>query len=158
MRIKFFSITSSIIISMWVISSALSAAELANSMVQGGNSDDQKYIGAWAGTFTTGNGNSNELTLTFIKDEKGKWSGKVKYTNPDGGGELSADFKSLEIAGGEMKAKLDMPDREAEATIEGKFVGNNLEGTYAITPKGSTEVAGRGSLKVAKVTEKKAEK
>ncbi len=153
MRIKFFRITSLIIISMWVISPALSAAELTSIMVQGDKSDDQKYIGTWAGTHSREDGSSNKLSFIFIKDEKGKWGGKVKYTNDNG--ELSVDFKSLEIAGGEMKAQLDTPNG-AEAFIGGKFVGNNFEGTYALLPKGSNEVV-EGKLKLTKINEKKSE-
>jgi hypothetical protein len=154
-RIKNFQVTSLIIVSMLFISSALSASEYRGSMVQGNKSSDQKYAGTWSGTYTTGDGNSNVLTFTFTQDEKGKWGGKVKYTND--GGEQSAEFKSLEIADGKMKGKLDMPNGQVEAIIEGKFEGNNFEGTYAIIPTGTTEVAEKGTLKATKTTVKKAE-
>jgi hypothetical protein len=153
MRIKLFRVTSLIIVSMWMITSGLSAAGDPSVMVQGGKSDDQKYAGTWAGTYTTETGSSNKLTYTFIKDEKGKWGGKVNYTND--GGEQSADFKLLEFTAGKMKAKIESPDGQVEVTIEGKFVGNDLEGTYAVSPKGSTEVAEKGTYKATKVTEKK---
>jgi hypothetical protein len=104
-------------------------------------------------------GAQTSLVSLSLRMRRGNWvvrlniHGKVKYTNDSG--EQSVDFKSLEIAGGKMKAKVDMPGGEAEATIEGKFVGDNFEGTYAITPNGSTEVAGKGTLKATKTTEKK---
>jgi hypothetical protein len=72
----------------------------------------------------------------------------VKWVNPEG--EQSADFKSLQIAGGKMKGKIESPDGQVEVTIEGQFQGDNLEGTYAISPKGSTEVVEKGTWKVTK--------
>jgi hypothetical protein len=138
---------------MWLISSGLSAAEYPGSMVQGGKSDDQKYAGTWTGTYTPENGPSNQLSYNFIKDEKGKWGGKVSYTNQDG--EQSADLKSLEFTAGKMTAKIESPDGQVEVSIEGKFDGNTLEGTYAVSPKGSTEVAEKGSWKVSKAPAKK---
>ena len=155
MRIKLLRITPLIIITMWLISSALSAAAYPGSMGQGGKSDDQKYAGTWTGTYTAENGSSNSLTYTFTKDEKGKWGGKVTYTNDNG--EQTADLKSMEITAGKMTAKIESPDGQVEVLIEGKFVGNNLEGTYSVSPKGSTEVAEKGSYKASKSTAKKTE-
>jgi flavodoxin len=153
MRIKLFFVASLIIVSMWMITSGLSAAGDPGRMVQGSKSNDQKYAGTWDGTYTTGDGGSNQLSFNFIKDAKGKWSGKVTYKNDSG--DQSVDFKSLEIAGGKMKAKIDMPNGQAEAIIEGKFVGNNLEGTYTIISKGSAEVAEKGTWKATKTIAKK---
>src|SRR5215510_8980546 len=155
MRIKLFHITPLMIVSMWLISSVLSAAEFPGSVVQGGKSDDQKYAGTWIGTYTPESGDSNQLTYTFIKDERGKWSGKVKYVNQDG--EQSAELKSLEITAGKMTAKIESTDGQVEVNIEGKFQGDSFEGTYAVSPKGSTEVAEKGSYKCSKSTAKKAE-
>jgi len=120
-------------------------------MLQEVKSDDQKYAGTWTGTFSPENGDSGQLKYTFIKDEKGKWSGRVNYRDQ------SLDFKLLEIADGKMKAKVDLPNGEVEAILEGTFVGDNLEGTFALLPKGSTEAAGKGTWKVTRTTAKKPE-
>jgi hypothetical protein len=124
-------------------------------MLQEVKSDDQKYAGTWTGTFSPENGDSGQLKCTFIKDEMGKWSGRINYTNNNG--DQSVDFKLLEIADGKMKAKLDMPRGEVEAVLEGTFGGDNLEGTFALIPKGSTEAAGKGTWKVTRTTAKKTE-
>ncbi|MCI0387291.1 MAG: hypothetical protein MOB07_00760 [Acidobacteria bacterium] len=115
---------------------------------QGGGSDDQKYVGEWAGTFSSEDGGSNKLSYAFSKDEKGQWRGTVKWVNPQG--EQTADFKSLQIADGKMKGKIETPDGQAEVTIEGLFQGDKLEGTYTVSPKGSADVAEKGTWKVAK--------
>jgi hypothetical protein len=152
---KLFRITTLIIVSMCLISSGMSAAIYTGSIAQGGKSDDQKYVGTWAGTYTTENGPTNQLSYTFTKDDKGKWGGKINYTNQDG--EQTAEFKSLDIADGKMKAKIESPDGQVEVTIEGKFEGDNLEGTYAVIPKGQTEPTEKGSWKVTRTTAKKTE-
>jgi hypothetical protein len=72
----------------------------------------------------------------------------VKFTNEDG--EQTADFKSLQIADGKMKVKIESPDGQVEVTIEGQFQGDKLEGTYVSSRKGSTEVVEKGTWKVVK--------
>jgi hypothetical protein len=91
MRTDLFRVTSLIIVSMWLITSGLSFAGDPAKMLQEVKSDDQKYAGTWTGTVSPENGDSGQLKYTFIKDEKGKWSGKVNYRDQ------SLDFKLLEI-------------------------------------------------------------
>jgi hypothetical protein len=148
MRSKLFSVALMIVVLAWMVPSDLLAAENPVVGGQGGGSDDQKYVGVWAGTFSTDNGDTNKLSYTFSKDEKGQWRGTVKWVNPEG--EQSADLKSLQIADGKMKGKIESPDGQVEITIEGLFQGDKFEGTYAISPKGSTEVVEKGTWKVAK--------
>ncbi|HZF41175.1 MAG TPA: hypothetical protein VE715_20295 [Blastocatellia bacterium] len=148
MRSKLFQVALLIVVLTGTVPSVLLAAENPGAGEQESGSDAQKYVGAWTGSFTTDNGNTNKLSYTLSKDGKGQWSGTVKWINPDG--EQTADFKSLEIADGKMKGKIESPDGQVEVTIEGQFQGDKLEGTYAISPKGSTEVVERGTWKVAK--------
>ena len=143
MRSKFFKVALLIVVLALMVPPVLLAAG-----GQGSGSADQKYIGLWAGTFTTDGGDTNKLSYTLKKDAKGQWSGTVKWINPEG--EQSADLKSLEIADGKMKGKIESPDGQVEVAIEGQFQGDKLEGTYAISPKGSTEVTERGTWKVTK--------
>ena len=72
----------------------------------------------------------------------------MKFVNQDG--EQTADFKSPQIVDGKMKGKIESPDGQVEVTIEGQFQGDKLEGTYAVLPKGATEVVEKGTWKVAK--------
>jgi len=155
MQIKLFRVTSLIIASMWLITSGLAVAGEPGKMLQEVKSDDQKYAGTWTGTFSPENGDSGQIKYTFIKDEKGKWNGKVEYTTNHG--DQSVDFKLLEIAGGKMKATVDLPNGQVEAFLEGAFAGDNLEGTFTLVPKNSTEVAGKGTWKVTRTTAKKTE-
>jgi hypothetical protein len=148
MRSNIFKVAVLIVVLAGMVPAVLSAAENPAAGGQESASDAQKYVGMWAGSFTTGNGESNKLSYTLKKDEKGQWGGAVKWVNPEG--EQSADFKSLQIAGGKMKGKIESPDGQVEVTIEGQFQGDNLEGTYAISPKGSTEVVEKGTWKVTK--------
>src|SRR5262245_39475054 len=148
MRNELFRVTSLIIVSIWIITSGLSFAGDPAKMLQEVTSDDQKYGGTWTGTFSPENGDSGQLKYTFIKDEKGKWSGKVEYRD------RSLDFKLLEIADGKMKAKVDLRNGEVEAILEGTFAGDNIEGTFALIPNGSTEAAGKGTWKVTRTTVK----
>ncbi|MBO0862939.1 MAG: hypothetical protein J2P21_31475 [Chloracidobacterium sp.] len=148
MHSKFFQVALLIVVLTAMVPPVLLAAG-----EQGSGSADQKYAGLWAGTFTTDGGDTNKLSYTLKKDGKGEWGGTVKWVNSEG--EQSADFKSLEIADGKMKGKIESPDGQVEVAIEGQFQGDKLEGAYAISPKGSTEVTEKGTWKVTKsVTEK----
>jgi hypothetical protein len=148
MRSKLFQVVSLIVALTGMIPSILFAAENPGAGGQGSGSGDQKYVGEWVGSYSTDNGNTDKLSYNLSKDEKGQWRGTVKWISPDG--EQSADFKSLQIADGKMKGKIESPDGQVEVAIEGQFQGDKLEGTYAISPKGSTEVVEKGAWKVAK--------
>ena len=156
MRSKLFQVVLLIVALIGTVPSILVAAENLGAGGQGSGSDDKKYVGEWVGSYSDGNGNGDKLSYTLSKDEKGQWRGVVKWINQDG--EHSADFKSLQIADGKMKGKIESPDGQVEIAIEGQFEVDKLEGTYAISPKGSTEVVEKGEWKVAKsVAAKKGE-
>jgi hypothetical protein len=154
MRSKLFHVAFLIVVLALMVPSVLLAADNPVAGGQESGSDAKKYAGVWAGSFTTETGESNKLSFTFTKDEKGQWGGTAKWVNPQG--DQSADLKSLQIADGKMKAKIESGDGQVEVTIEGQFQGDNLEGTYAISPKGSTEVVEKGTWKVAKSVAAKA--
>jgi hypothetical protein len=148
MRSKLFQVALMTVALTGIVPSILFAAGNPAAGRQGGGSDDQKYVGEWAGTYSDGNGNGDKLSYTLSKDEKGQWRGTVKWVNQNGAN--TADFKSLQIADGKMKGKIESPDGQVEVAIEGQFQGDKLEGTYAVSPKGSTEVAEKGEWKVTK--------
>src|SRR5262249_12337810 len=133
-----------IVLSALMVSSGLLAAEIQVTAGQ----DDKKYAGLWTGSYSTDNGNTDKLTYILSQDEKGQWRGTVKFVNQDG--EQTAEFKSLQIVDGKMKGKIEGPDGQVEVTIEGQFQGDKCEGTYAVSPKGSTEVMEKGTWKVTK--------
>jgi hypothetical protein len=153
MRSKLFKAPSLIVVLTLMVTSVLPAAGSQAAGGQGGDSDAQKYVGVWTGSYSGPNGDGDRVAFTFSKDEKGQWRGGAKWIN--GGGEQSADFKSLQIADGKLKGTLESANGEAEIVIEGQFQGDKLEGTYAISAKGSTEVGEKGSWKVAKSAETK---
>ncbi|HEY9433334.1 MAG TPA: hypothetical protein VI260_17880 [Blastocatellia bacterium] len=148
MQSKLFQVVLLIIALTGTAPSVLVAAENPGAGGQGSAADDKKYVGEWAGSYSGPNGDTDKLSYTLSKDEKGKWRGTVKWVNQNG--ENKADFKSLEIADGKMKGKIEDPNGEVEVAIEGQFQGDKLEGTFAVSPKGSTEVVEKGSWKVAK--------
>jgi len=148
MRSKLFQVVLLIVALTGTVPSILLAAENLSAGGQGSGSDDKKYVGEWVGSYSAGNGNTDKLTFTLSKDEKGQWRGTAKWINQDG--EQTAEFKSLQIADGKMKGKIEGPDGQVEVAIEGQFQGDKLEGTYAVSPKGSTEVAEKGEWKVTK--------
>jgi hypothetical protein len=148
MRSKLFQVALLIFALTVMVPSFLVAVENPGAGGQGSGSDDKKYVGEWAGSYSSGDGNTDKLSLTLSKDEKGQWRCTAKWVNQDG--EQTADFKSLQIADGKMKGKIESPDGEVEVAIEGQFQGDKLEGTYAVSPKGSTEVVEKGAWKVAK--------
>ena len=148
MRSKLFQIALLIVAFTGMIPSILFAAGNSAAGGQGSGSDDQKYAGEWVGSYNTEDGYSNKLSYTLSKDEKGQWRGVMKWVNLSG--DHSADFKSLHIADGKMKGKIEVQDGQFESVIEGQFQGDRLEGTYAVSPKGSTEVGEKGTWKAAK--------
>jgi hypothetical protein len=148
MRSKLFQVALLIFALTGMVPSILVAAGNLGAVGQGSGSDDKKYVGEWVGSYSAGNGNTEKLSFTLSKDEKGQWRGSAKWVNQDG--VQSADFKSLQISDGKMKGKIEDPNGEVEVAIEGQFQGDKCEGTYAVSPKGSTEVVENGSWKVAK--------
>jgi hypothetical protein len=148
MRSKLFQVALLIFALTGTVPSILVAAENLGAGGQGSGSDDKKYVGEWVGSYSGGDGSTNKLSYTLSKDEKGQWRGTVKWVNQNG--ENKADFKSLQIVDGKMKGKIEDPNGEVEVAIEGQFQGDKLEGTYAVAPKGSTEVVEKGEWKVTK--------
>jgi hypothetical protein len=147
MRSKLFQVVSLIVALTGMVPSFLFAAENPGAGGQGSGTDDQKYVGAWVGSYNT-DGYTEKISYTLSKDEKGQWRGTMKWINNSG--EHTAELKSLQIADGKMKGKVETPDGQAETVIEGQFQGDKLEGTYAVSPKGSTEVVEKGTWKVTK--------
>jgi hypothetical protein len=135
-----------ILFSMWLMTAGLLASENPTASGQGSSSDEQKYAGTWVGSYVTEGGTTERLSYVLRKDEKGQWHGTVKFTNQDG--EQIADFKTLQIADGKMKGKIEAPD--AEVTIEGQVQGDHLEGTYSVVAAGSTDIVDRGTWKVTR--------
>lgn len=107
---------------------------------------DQKFSGAWVGSYTNSGGVEGNLKFSLRKEEKGEWQGQVTFTNQDG--EHTLELKPLQIAAGKFKAKA--ANEEVEIAIEGELHGERLEGTYSVKPIGATEVVESGSWKVAK--------
>jgi len=148
MRSKLFQVALLIFALTGMVPSILVAAENPGAGGQRSGSDDQKYVGEWAGSYSVDNGYTNKLSYTLSKDEKGQWRGTMKWVNQNG--DHAADFKSLQVADGRMKGKVEIMDGQMESAIEGQFQGDRLEGTYAVSPKGSTEVVEKGSWKATK--------
>src|SRR5262245_34382575 len=148
MRSKLFRVVSLIVALTGMVPSVLFAAANQAAGGQGSGSDDQKYVGQWVGSFSTADGNTNKLSYTLSKEEKGQWRGTVKRGNQDA--EKTAEFKSLQNADGKMKGKIESTDGQRDVETEGEIQGDKLEGTYAVSPKGSTEVVEKGTWKVAK--------
>jgi hypothetical protein len=155
MRSKLFQIALPIIALASMVQSGLIAAENPGTAGQGSGSDDSKYVGLWLGSYSADTGRTAKLSYTLSKDEKGQWRGTVKYTEKNE--EHAAEFTLLQIADGKLKGKLESPNGQDEITMEGQFQGEKLEGTYAISPKGSTEIIARGTWKVAKSAAAKTE-
>jgi hypothetical protein len=152
MRSKLFKVTLLIVVLTLMVPSVLLAAENQGSGGQGSDSDSRKYAGEWAGSVTREDGATHKLSYTLRKDEKGQWRGTVKWNNDQG--EQSADFESLQIENGKMKGKFEHQG-EVEATLEGQFQGDNLEGTFTVISKSSAEVLEKGTWKVTKNSEAK---
>lgn len=110
--------------------------------------DDQKYAGTWNGTFKSESGGSGQLSYMFKKDDKGAWQGSIKYTNDAGA--QGADLKDLTIANGHFKAKMDPPDGQVQVILDGDFKGNQLEGTYVVTAKDSSDPVEKGTWTTTK--------
>jgi hypothetical protein len=68
-----------------------------------GSTANQNIGGTWAGSYTSDGGGTNELSYMIKKDEKGQWTGTLKFANQDG--VQTAEFKSLQIVDGKLKAK-----------------------------------------------------
>src|SRR6266508_246760 len=125
MRSKLFQVALLIFALTGMVPSILVAAENPGAGGQGGGSDDKKYVGEWAGSYSTDDGYTNKLSYTLSKDEKGQWRGTMKWVNQNG--DHAADFKSLQVANGKMKGKVEIMEGKMESAMEGQFKGNSLE-------------------------------
>jgi len=148
MRSKLLRLTMLMMVSIWLMPAGLLAAANLTANGQASNPDEQKYAGTWVGSYVTNEGVTERLSYVLRKDEKGQWHGTVKFTNQDG--EQTAEFQSLQIVDGKMKAKINAPD--AEVTLEGQFQGDHMEGSYTVSPQGSTDIVEKGTWKVSRST------
>lgn len=148
MRSKLLRLTMLMVVSIWLLPAGLLAAANLTASRQTSNSDEQKYAGTWVGSYVTKDGVTERLSYVLRKDEKGQWRGTVKFTNP--GGEQTTELQSLQIIDGKLKAKINAPD--ADVTLEGQFQGDHIEGSYTVSPQGSTEIVEQGTWKVSRST------
>lgn len=121
-------------------------AVAATSAANQDDSSDQKFSGAWIGSYTGPDGVGGDLKFNLRKEEKAEWQGKLTFRNQDG--EHTLELKPLQIASGKLKAKAENGDMEI--AIEGALHGDQLEGTYSVKPAGATDVVETGTWKVAK--------
>ncbi|HWC78180.1 MAG TPA: hypothetical protein VG778_11995 [Blastocatellia bacterium] len=134
-----------IVLTIAIVLTVSAVGALAAAMTQ-----DQKFAGSWAGSYTVDGGPSSDLTYVFSKDEKGQWRGSLTFTNDNGVNK--AEFKSLQIANGKLKGKVSTPDGSAEVDIQGTLKGDAIEGTYAVSPSSTTDVVEKGTWKVTRKT------
>ena len=120
---------------------------------QGNRSSEPNYVGLWGGTWINENGpTKGTISYALSKDNKGQWRGTVNFKYQNQPEEYKADLQSLQIAGGKMKAKFEIVGGKGarEFTVEGQFQGNKLEGSAAISHKGSTDIVGKWTWKTTK--------
>src|SRR5262245_14737896 len=115
MRSKLFQVALLIFALTGMVPSILVAAENMGAGGQGSGSEDKKYVGEWVGSYSTDDGYTNKLSYTLSKDEKGQWRGIMKWVNQSG--DHSADFKSLQVAEGKMRGKVEPLDGQMESTF-----------------------------------------
>ena len=109
---------------------------------------NQDIAGTWTGSYTVDGGPSNELSYTIKKGDNDQWVGSLKFANQDG--VQTADFKSLQLVDGKLKAKVAGPDGSVEVTLEGELKGDQMEGTYSVSPAGGSDVVEKGTWKVTR--------
>ena len=120
---------------------------------QSNRSGAQNYVGLWSGTWINENGPAKgTISYALSRDNKGQWRGTVNFKYQNQPEEYKADLQSLQITGGKMKAKFDVVGGKGarEFTVEGQFQGNKLEGSAAISPRGSTAITSKWAWKTTK--------
>jgi len=102
-------------------------------------SADKQFTGAWAGTWE-GGGGGGKIEVTIVKDEAGKFTGKVAVSTD--GGDYTANLKSLAFEGNKMTAKYDFPpDEQGEVVLTATFDDASLKGGWSLRSKSdSTEM------------------
>ena len=94
------------------------------------------------GTATlSGPGHSTSL---WKRENDGALTGKVAVTADGGGGDYTAELRTLEFDGKKMAAKYDFPlDPSAEVVVAADFEERTAKGTWSLRPKGqAAELAG----------------
>jgi hypothetical protein len=111
--------------------------------VAGQTSNAESYAGTWSGTWDSDSAGSGTFDLILEKGQKGALTGKVAVTT-DGGGDYTADLRTLEFDGKKMAAKYDFPlDPSAEIVVAADFEERAANGTWSLRPKGqASELAG----------------
>ncbi len=75
MRSKLFQVALLIFALTGMVPSILVAAENPGAGGQGSGSDDQKYVGEWAGSYSTDDGYTNKLSYTLSKE----WRSRSRF-------------------------------------------------------------------------------
>ena len=138
-----------ILLTLWISAVVLFAGALAAVAAQQNDSpQEQKFSGAWIGSYTSPDGVGGDLKFNLRQEEKAEWQGNLTFRNQEG--DHTLELKPLQITAGKLKAKAE--NGEMEIAIEGELHGDRIEGTYSVKPKGATEVVETGTWKVAKET------
>ena len=109
------------------------------------------YAGTWSGTWDSDSVGSGTFDLTLEKGNDGALTGKVAVTADGGGGDYTAELRTLEFDGKKMAAKYDFPlDPSAEVVVAADFEDRTAKGTWSLRPKGQTAELAGGKWTVTK--------
>jgi hypothetical protein len=109
------------------------------------------YAGTWSGTWDSDSVGSGTFDLTLEKGKDGALTGKVAVTTDGGGGDYTAELRTLEFDGKKMAATYDFPlDPSAEIVVAADFDDRTAKGTWSLRPKGQAAELAGGKWRVAK--------
>ena len=113
--------------------------------------DADAYAGNWSGTWDSDSVGSGTFDLTLEKGKDGALTGKVAVTTDGGGGDYTAELRTLEFDGKKMAARYDFPlDPSAEVVVAADFDNRTAKGTWSLRPKGQAAELAGGKWSVAR--------
>jgi len=120
------------------------AVGTASRSVAAQSSTAESYAGTWSGTWDSDSAGSGKFDLILEKGQNGAMTGRVAVTTDGGGGDYTADLRTVEFNGKKMAASYDFPlDPSAEVVIAADFDEGAAKGTWSLRPKGqASELVG----------------
>jgi hypothetical protein len=135
----------------WLLVLVCCAVCTAPRSVAGQSSNAESYAGTWSGTWDSDSAGSGTFDLILEKGQNGAMTGKVAVTTDGGGGDYTAELRTLEFDGKKMAAKYDFPlDPSAEIVVAADFEEHAAKGTWSLRPKGQASELAGGKWTVAK--------
>jgi len=108
-----------------------------------------RLSGVWKGTWEHSGGQSGTLEMTIERKSNGTSAGTMR-AEANGAELYNTPIKEVSLNGNKMSAKYDLPDGQAEISLEGECLANSVAGTWSFRPSGESTFTMAGTWKASR--------